>query len=218
MNRYFKGLAFALLLGTGIQTMTADEYWDRRVSLFDVLPVYQNDIVFLGNSLTDGGEFSELFEMQNVKNRGISSDVITGVEKRVGQVTGGRPAKIFLLIGINDVSHNLTVDELARRYERLVTKIREQSPETKLYVQSVMPINNSFKRYKGLFGKEKTVRDFNVRIQEIALRLGAEYIDLWPALADSKGNLKKEYTSDGLHLNGRGYRVWTEAISPEVKR
>lgn len=60
--------------------------------------------------------------MPNIKNRGIRSDVITGVEKRLGQITYGHPAKIFLLIGINDVSHGLSAEKLAERYERLVKK------------------------------------------------------------------------------------------------
>lgn len=196
----------------------ADEYWDQRTTLFELLPIHQNDIVFLGNSITDGGEFHELFGMDNIKNRGIRSDIIPNVEKRLNQVTKGKPKKIFLLIGINDVSHGLSVDKLAQRYESLVKKIRTQSPGTKLYVQSVMPINNTFRRYKALIGKENTVKAFNKRIQTIAEKNGAIYVDLWPFLSDSNGNLKREYTNDGLHLNGAGYKAWTNGISPLVKK
>lgn len=193
-------------------TATADEYWDQKTSLFELLPVGHDDIVFLGNSITDGGEFHELFGMNNIKNRGIRSDAIPGVEKRLGQVTAGQPAKIFLLIGINDVSHGLSADRLAQRYRRLVERIRRETPDTKLYLQSVMPVNNSFRRYRNLIGKEKTIRALNDSIRAIAARTGCTYVDLWPFLSDSKGNLKAEYTNDGLHLNGRGYRVWTDGI------
>lgn len=196
----------------------ADEYWDQKTSLFDVLPVYSDDIVFLGNSITDGGEFAELFDMPNIKNRGIRSDVITGVEKRLTQVTSGRPAKIFLLIGINDVSHGLTVDQLAARYERLVRKIREQTPDTKLYIQSVMPINNDFNRYKNLKGREKVIPALNNRLQTIAAQNGAEYVDLTKALESAPDKLNPKYTNDGLHLNGPGYRAWTRAILHLVKQ
>lgn len=195
----------------------ADEYWDQKTSLFDLLPVGEDDIVFLGNSITDGGEFHELFEMPNIKNRGIRSDVITGVEKRLGQVTAGKPKKIFLLIGINDVSHGHTVNELARRYERLVKRIRQESPGTQLYIQSVMPVNNSLKRYRNLIGKEKTIRSLNERLRTIAEENGARYVDLWPFLADSNGNLNRGFTNDGLHLNGRGYKAWTEGIQSLVR-
>lgn len=196
----------------------ADEYWDQKTSLFDVLPVYSDDIVFLGNSITDGGEFAELFDMPNIKNRGIRSDVITGVEKRLTQVTSGRPAKIFLLIGINDVSHGLTVDQLAARYERLVRKIREQTPDTKLYIQSVMPINNDFNRYKNLKGREKVIPALNNRLQTIAAQNGAEYVDLTKALESAPDKLNPKYTNDGLHLNGPGYRAWARAILHIVKQ
>ncbi len=211
----------ATLIGTALSLVAlpidADEYWDRKTSLYSILPVKSTDIVFLGNSITDGGEFNELFGMPNILNRGISSDVITGVEKRLTQVTKGKPAKIFLLIGINDVSHHISVERLAERYERLVKKIREQSPETQLYVQSIMPVNNTFRRYKNLIGKEKDIVALNSRIRTIALENGATYVDLWPFLEDGTGKLKKEYTNDGLHLNGAGYRAWSRGIEPLVK-
>ena len=181
----------------------ADEYWDQKTSLFDVLPVTSDDIVFLGNSITDGGEFA---------------DVITGVEKRLTQVTSGHPAKIFLLIGINDVSHGLTVDQLAARYERLVKKIREQTPDTKLYIQSVMPINNDFNRYKNLKGREKVIPALNRRLQTIAAQNGAEYVDLTKTLESTPNKLNPKYTNDGLHLNGPGYRAWVRAIQHLVKQ
>lgn len=192
----------------------ADKYWEQKVSLFDHLPVTPNDIIFLGNSITDGGNFEELFKREDVKNRGIRSDVIPGVQKRLDQVTKGHPRKIFLLIGINDVSHGLSVDSLAARYSRLVDEIRRRSPETRLYLQSLMPINNDYKVYKGLKGREKTVVEFNKRIRAIAEERGLTYIDLWPWLADKNGKLNRRFTNDGLHLTGPGYRAWTGGLKP----
>lgn len=198
--------------------MAESEYWHQRTSLFDILPIGTDDIVFLGNSITDGGEFAELFGMDNVKNRGISSDVVGGVEKRLGQVVSGHPRKIFLLIGINDVSHGLSAERIAAGYERLVCRIRTESPETRLYVQSVMPVNNDFRRYKNLLGREGVIPELNERLAGISEKHGAVYIDLWPALADpSTGKLRREFTNDGLHLTGKGYKVWTGFIKPYVE-
>lgn len=194
-----------------------DTYWERRVTLFDKLPVVEGDIVFLGNSITDGGEFNELFDMENIKNRGITSDVISGVEKRLHQVTSTPPKKIFLLIGINDVSHGLSARAIADKYEHLVKRIRTEAPQTQLYVQSIMPIDNSFRRYKALLGRERVIPELNGMIKKIAEDNGAIWLDLWPALADPKtGRMKKGYTNDGLHLTGAGYRAWTDLIRPHV--
>lgn len=214
---YIKGTATALLLGISATSVSAQsEYWHQKVSLYEILPVKQTDIVFLGNSITDGGEFAELFDNSAIKNRGIQSDVISGVRKRLSQITAGHPSKIFLLIGINDISHNLSVTELVSRYESLVKDIRQQSPETELYIQSVMPINNSFGRYKNLRNKEKTVSSLNMELKKIAERNNATYIDLHPALSNRNGNLRKEFTNDGLHLTGAGYKAWADHIRPYV--
>lgn len=206
--------ASSIFLNPGIK---ADEYMDQRISLFELLPIKADDIVFLGDSLTDGGEFSELFGMECIKNRGIRSDDIPGVEKRLDPILSGNPKKIFLLIGINDISHGTSVNKLAQQYEKLVKKIAAQSPGTKLYLQSVLPVNNFFKRYKSLQGKETAITELNERIKSIARSYGATWVDLRPALADESGNLKIEYTNDGLHLNGQGYQAWCKTIENLVK-
>lgn len=216
---YVSGLlALIGICGTS-STYAQDEYWHQRVSLFSKLPVDTCDIVFLGNSITDGGEFQELFGMENVLNRGIRSDRISGVLKRLDQVTDGHPKMIFLLIGINDVADSRnTAASIAGKYEELVKTIREKTPDTQLYVQSIMPINNDFKRYKSLIGRESIIPDLNSRLQNIAMEARAVYIDLWPVLADPEtGKMKKDFTSDGLHLTGAGYRAWTEAVRPFVE-
>ncbi len=215
MNRIVRIVVLSLFLSLGVvKGLAVDKYWEQKVTLFNLLPVTSEDIVFLGNSITDGGNFEELFKRKDVKNRGIRSDAIPGVMKRLDQVTQGKPKKIFLLIGINDVSHGLTVDALAQRYEKLVEEILKRSPSTQLYIQSVMPINNSFSVYKSLKGKEETVKQFNERIKAIAENKGVKYVDLWGVLADDKGKLKSNFTNDGLHLTGPGYRAWTDYIQP----
>lgn len=200
------------------ETLFADRYYDRRVSLFELLPIDEDDIVFLGNSITDGGEFDELFCNENIKNRGITSDVIEGVENRLNQVLRGKPKKIFLLIGINDVSHKLSAKQIAAAYARLVDKIIVGSPTTKLYIQSIMPIDNDFRRYKNLFGTENVITEVNALLQKVATERGVTYIDLTSALADEQtGKLKKEFTNDGLHLTGEGYKAWADAIRSYVE-
>lgn len=206
-----------ILLSAACQTVVfpsdRSEYWHQRVSLFEKLPISSSDIVFLGNSITDGGEFTEMLGDLSVKNRGINSDDILGVTERIGSIVDGKPQKIFLLIGINDISHNLSVNEMARLYENLVKIIKERTPDTELYIQSVMPINNDFKRYRNLFGKGKVLKELNLSLGEIAKRYNATYIDLWDALVlPGSDKLNPDFTNDGLHLMGEGYLRWIELI------
>jgi lysophospholipase L1-like esterase len=111
----------------------------------------------------------------------------------------------------------MSAEDIAAEYEELVKEIREKTPSTKLYLQSVMPIDNSFDRYKNLIGREGVIPPLNEKIRNIAAENGAVYIDLWPALADpNTGSIKKEYTNDGLHLTGAGYLAWVKLIRPYV--
>lgn len=211
-------LALAMLLCIGGLQMKADSYYDRKVSLFELLPITENDIVFVGNSITDGAELQELFGMSNVKNRGITSDVISGVDQRIETTLKNHPQKVFLLIGANDISHNLTATKIAEKYEALVAKMKQLSPGTMFYLQGIMPINNDFKRYKSMYGKEKVIPELNKKIKEIADKYGCTYISTTEVLQDpATGKLRKEYTNDGLHLTGAGYKAWVTLLEPYVK-
>ena len=156
-----KRIAFAvtallsLLSASAQEAYKPDVFYYQRSTLFDVLPVNPSDIIMLGNSLTNGGEWHELLGMPNVKNRGISSDVIDGVKMRLRPLVKGQPAKIFLMIGVNDISHDLTADSIATSIGELVHRIRTQSPATKLYLQSLLPVNQSFGRFRKLTARSR---------------------------------------------------------------
>ena len=222
MRKISKTLISAICLASvasvSVTAVYGDSYYDRKVSLFELLPIGPEDIVFVGNSITDGAELQELFAMPNIKNRGITSDVISGVDKRIAKTLENHPAKVFLLIGANDISHNLTADQIAARYEALVKKMKALSPSTKFYLQGIMPINNDFKRFQTQYGKEHVIPELNVRIKDIADKYGCTYISTTEVLQDpGTGKLKKEYTNDGLHLTGAGYRAWPKRLEPYVK-
>ena len=209
-------VAFVILGVSAFGQTPRGEFYGQRASLFEVLPVDSTQIVFLGNSLTNGCEWHELLGMPNVVNRGINGDTFGGIDERLAPVVSGQPAKIFLLTGVNDVSHDLTADSIASGIIALVKRIRTESPRTRLYVQSLLPFNNSFGRYKLLAGKEQVVRDINAILQPQVEGLGATWINLYPLFADENENLKVEYTNDGLHLLGPAYLVWRDAVLPYV--
>lgn len=173
-------------------------------------------IVFLGNSLTYGGDWNSLFGINNAVNRGIVGNTAADIDGRLSEVTAGKPAKIFLMCGVNDVSHDLTADSVARAVTGLVDRIRRESPSTKLYLQSLLPINNSFGRYKRVIGKEQTIRDINALLEPMARERGVEWIMLYPYFCDENLNLRKELTTDGLHLVDSGYAIWKEHLMPYV--
>lgn len=192
------------------------DYYYQRASLFAELPIDNDDIVILGNSLTNGGRWHEIFDNPNVKNRGIVGDIIQGVYDRVDKVLQGNPKKIFLLIGANDISHHVGADSIAKALDKLITRIQAECPNTELYMQSMLPINNDYKRYKNLFGEEVTFFHGNVLYEQVARRHNVPWINLFPWFADRECKMRRELTNDGLHLKENGYKIWRDEIAKYV--
>ena len=190
-------------------------YYDQRKSLFEILPDTKNEIIFLGNSITDGSEWSELLGNPRAKNRGISGDTSEGVLFRLYQVTRVQPAKVFLLIGINDLSKNISPDTVYVNICKIVSTIRTKSPKTKVYVQSILPVNNTFKTFANHTSRTPQVKDLNERLRTICPILGSTYVDLFSELKNPNDDLLNPmYTNDGLHLLGEGYKAWMRVIQP----
>lgn len=204
-------------------TMHAQEqkhstFYYQRASLFEVLPTSKSDIIFLGNSITNGGEWAELLGNSHAKNRGISGDTTQGVLDRLSTITKGKPSKIFLLIGTNDLSRGKSVDEVAKNVEKIVERVKRESPATKLYVQSVFPVNPKFNKFLGHMNRQKDIAVLNAKIKAIAARHGVTYIDVYKSLViPSTDVMNPEYTNDGLHLLGKGYLKWVEVLKPYIK-
>lgn len=195
-----------------------DVYYARRATLFDLLPVYSSDIIMLGNSLTDGAEWNELFDNCHVKNRGIVGDIISGFFERLEPILKGQPRKIFIMGGVNDISHGVSADSIVSAMTQVVTTIQARCPKTEIYVQSMLPFNNDVRLWKLLKGREQVVVDGNKGLESMCQRLGVTFINLYPLFVGENGKMKPEYTNDGLHLMGGAYLIWRDALLPYIRK
>lgn len=170
----------------------------------------------LGNSITDGGEWAEILDNVHVRNRGISGDTTDGVLQRLGSITDGRPAKLFLMIGINDFAQGISGDSIARNIEQIICRIKAESPETEVYVQSILPISDEITLFPGHKAHMSQVVPTNAMIRAICERQGVTYVDLYSSFVTPDGKLDLRYSNDGLHLLGEGYKLWGSIIKPLI--
>ncbi len=206
-------LIFVMLVNTFAQSQGFGTYYEQRKTLFEKLPNTKNEIIFLGNSITDGCEWSELFQNKHIKNRGISGDITRGVLNRLNEVTESKPAKVFLLIGINDLARGIFKDTIYTNICRIAQLINEDSPKTKVYIQSILPVNASFEKFKNYYSKANDILWINDRLVEWCLHNEAVFIDLFSHFKNTSNNkLNPMFTNDGLHLNGDGYYLWAKII------
>jgi lysophospholipase L1-like esterase len=178
------------------------------MDLYDQLNNQPADILFLGNSITERGEWAELLPGRKIANRGIGGDNTFGVLARLDGVIKQKPKKIFLLIGINDIGRGLPTEVILNNYRRIVAELRAGLPGSKLIIESVLPMNEGKLPYDYLKGKAEKVKALNEGIVLIAKEFKLPYLNLHELFADGKGELKAAYTKDGIHLEPAAYVDW----------
>lgn len=183
---------------------------NHRYDLFKVLPVRSDNIVFVGNSITNMHEWWEAFDNPLILNRGVSGAVSDEMLANLDGIAQGQPAKIFLMIGTNDLGTEGLNNSahVAANVRRALNLIKERSPHTQIYVQSILPTHAGIRTV----ALEKETND---SLRRISAEVGATYIDLWDDLLP----VEREdtcYTLDGLHLQAVAFRTWCRRIAPYV--
>ncbi|KGF36741.1 serine hydrolase [Hoylesella buccalis] len=199
---------------TNEEPLYHEHYYQRMLQFENEPAIQKNNIVMLGNSITEGGkDWAAKLGNKNVINRGISGDVATGIYDRLHTILPAHPAQIFLMVGVNDVSHDLSTDSIAHMIIRVTERIRRESPQTKLYLQSMLPIRESTGRWKRLVGKTEQIPEINARLQAWAKQNHVTYINLFPLFTEPGTHImRQELTYDGLHLTEKGYEEWIKVL------
>ena len=206
------GIAHAQTLPTNQRlydtVTTMPDLHASRVAKFEAEPVVTERVIFFGNSITQGGDWARLTGDSTAINRGIGADLTLSLLERVADVIRRKPSKLFILVGINDISKDIPDAVIAAEYRALVDSVRTQSPGTKVFVQSILPLNPTVKNFPQHYDKQDHVVAVNRLLRRIAKETGATYVDLWPVVVDAKHHLDARLTGDGLHLNSQGYERW----------
>jgi hypothetical protein len=219
MHRYLREIVTVLLLSAMGWTAAADTaapqaksllsgYYGYRMGVFTAVPLGTHDIVMLGDSLTEGGEWSELFPGLPLRDRGIGGDTAAGVLARLESITAAKPAAIFLLVGTNDLVGPREIDASLATYHEILVRIRRETPGTRVFVQSLLPRSSDYR---------ERVEAYNRALAGFCREMGLTYVDLYPSFLGADGALRPELTFEGLHLNGAGYRLWQSLLAPYLK-
>lgn len=180
-------------------------FYMHKASLYETLK--ENDkykIAMLGDSITDWGEWNELLKRNDVINRGISGDSTDGVLNRIDGINSS-VEKVFIMIGINDLGKGKSVDYVFNNYKKIVTILKEKNMQP--IIQSILFVDSDKIHYI----KNNHVEQLNNKLKKYAMENDLVYIDLNIKLSKDK-KLRSNYSYDGLHLNGEGYKVWKEVL------
>jgi lysophospholipase L1-like esterase len=140
-------------------------------------------------------------------NQGLSGDTTAGVLKRVSTFADSRPDTIHVMVGINDLRKGKSDKEILANLQQIMQKLRQQHPAAQIFVHSILPT-----RLAAI--PSNRVRWLNYNIASLTKQESVSYLNLQPAFTDADGTLRRNLTTDGIHLNARGYQVWQAASSP----
>jgi lysophospholipase L1-like esterase len=188
------------------------EHYAKKVAQFEKEAVVTGKIIFLGNSITEGGAWPELTGDKTVINRGIGGDITFGVLSRLPDIIKRKPAKLFILIGINDIGKDIPDAVIADNCKKIIALIKADSPQTKIYLQSILPLNPFYPGFPQHYDKENHVTKTNELLRQTAVSSQVTFVNLHPLFLDAENHLDKKYTGDGLHLNRQGYERWVSYL------
>ena len=201
---------------------TKKENFDlQNEKLADTLVEGEERLVFFGDSITEIAPVNDMYPYKSatpdrVFNRGISGDTAICMRDRLTNVTTLQPSIVIILIGINDISYNATIEEINGYLSEIIDGLQADATannyEMDIYVQSVLPAYEKgtapFRKYNL---NEDTIK-LNALYETMCAEQKVEFIYTYDRFTDDKGNLKEEYTYDGLHPNINGYVVMREAL------
>lgn len=191
------------------------EHHNNRLKQFEQEPMKTGQIIFLGNSITEGGNWHQLFPNHDVVNRGIGGDIAHGILRRMDEIIQRQPSKIFLLIGINDIGKDIPEAVIADNIGKIVSRIKKESTSTEIIVQSILPVNPEYPKFPQHYDKQFRVLMTNQLIYKVCKDQDVRFLNLFPYFLDNRQRLKSELTGDGLHLNAEGYQLWVEILKSE---
>lgn len=169
----------------------------------------RDTVVYLGDSITQDGAWSEWFPDLNVINLGVGGSTTDDVLARLDEVVAAAPDEIVLLIGTNDLGTRQTVEHLVRNIETICVNLRRDLPGSRMLVQSVMPRGREYAH---------RIQEANIHLRQFSSTVNAQFLDLWPALALEDGELNPAFTDDRLHLTAQGYEAWLAELRPALQR
>ena len=172
--------------------------------------ITSNDTVFLGDSLTESFDLKKHFGKNNLRNRGMSGNMTEHVLYRLEEITNAKPAKVFLMIGINDIYQGLELEDVISNISKILNEILTKSSQTTLYCQSILPVNED--RLLSFENINEKVYRVNNRLRDFCKNRNITFIDIHPDFLNHQGQMDEKYTYDGVHLTEAGYILLAELL------
>jgi len=167
-------------------------------------------IIFLGDSITELGNWKTLLSEFDIVNYGVSGDKTYQIIDRVDELFDKEVHQLFLLVGINDLGENRLVTDILKDYAKLINLLSNNNVASSIHLVSVLPIQSNL--WDKLEMTSENIINLNSGIMNLSRDNNLSFVNIYSMFTDVRNELKEEYTTDGLHLNSEGYEVYAQEI------
>ena len=193
--------------------------WEKYIARFEAADKKQmpqpDGVLFIGSSsIRMWKTLEQDFPGLPVINRGFGGSQIADSNHFAGRIVHPyKPRQIVLYAGDNDVAGGKSPETVLADFQQFLKTVRAKLPKVRV---SFIAIKPSLSRWK-LSGKMAMANSLVRSACSKNKRL--DYIDIWQPMLDENGKPRPDlFLGDGLHLNAKGYALWTSIVKPHLAK
>lgn len=171
-------------------------------------------ILFIGSStFTNWKTVDQAFTGKRVLNRAYGGSGLGNLIRDYKVFTAYKPNQIVIYCGENDLAGGQTpAYKIFENFKKFYGLVRQDLPQTDILYCAMKPSPSRWHlRAKYTFGNQ-LIKDF------LATQNRADYVSCWDAMLDAEGRPDSSlFVQDMLHMNAKGYAIWTKILEPKLK-
>jgi acyl-CoA thioesterase I len=190
-----------------------------------IVYVALGDSTGAGVGARDGGYVLRLFRRIEEQRPGsklvnlcVSGATTTDVLRdQLEKSVTAKPNLVTLGIGINDVGHNMSIEEFSTNYDTILSTLRSRT-SARIVVTNLPDISSAPRITEAIRRQyRQDIIDFNQRVSQISAKHGVVVFDIYSVTSAELPEHPEYFSADGFHPSDKGYELWAEKMWPTLE-
>ncbi|MEO6034690.1 MAG: SGNH/GDSL hydrolase family protein [Verrucomicrobiota bacterium] len=214
----FLGVLFASTFRGGAVEKDDPVRWEKDIEQFETSdrtnPPPKKAILFIGSSsIRIWKTLEEDFPEHKVINRGFGGSFMNDSAYFFDRIVAPyKPKLVVIYAGGNDINAGKTPEEVFGAFTNFVAKTHQALPKTRVAYISIAPNPSRWSQVQQVKAANKLIEDFTKTDSNLS------FINVFPAMLGDDGKPRREiFLKDNLHMNEKGYAIWTPIVRPYLK-
>lgn len=172
----------------------------------------KEQVLFIGSSsFTLWKDVQDAFPKSNIINRGFGGSSLPHLIDYADDIIFPyHPNQIVIYCGENDIAGGANAEQTFERFKNLYALIRDKMPYVPILYVSIKPSPSRMKYLNEMVKANNLISDFIKKENNI------KFINVFSKMMKRNYPVSEIFTSDSLHMNANGYKIWKKKIQPHL--